>query len=130
MKIYHFILLIAITVFYSCAHRKTDRVVERFPNKEVKTYQKVSTVQVCRENCRIVKAKRTREEYYENGKLKSVEKTLTETTLDGQLRTAKNYSRFFDEKGKLTKKVNRNEFAGTTYLYENGKLVAKTSFDQ
>ena len=113
-----------------CASKRTVKLTEQHPNKVRKTYQKVSTYQVCRENCRIVKTKKKRIEYYESGKIRSYERSVNELSLDGQFHSQKIFSKLYDENGKLSKKVKRDDLEGTTYVYENGKLKSKTSFDQ
>jgi antitoxin component YwqK of YwqJK toxin-antitoxin module len=124
------VLLIALCCMMSCASKRTVRLTERHPNKALKTYQKVSTYQVCRENCRIVKTKKKRIEYYETGKMKSYERSVNELSLDGQYHSQRIYSKLYDEKGILFKKVRRDDLEGTVSLYENGKLKSKKSFDQ
>src|SRR4051812_20497682 len=119
------IYIVFLCLMVGCASKRTVRLTERHPNKEIKTYQVVSTYQVCRENCRIVKTKKKRIEYYETGKKRSIEKSVNEISLDGQYQSSKIHSKFFDEKGALSKKVKRDDLVGTVYVYENGKLKSK-----
>ena len=129
-SIFQFIFLIAFCILTSCASKRTVVLRESHPNKEKKMYHKVSTFQVCKENCRIVKTKKTRIEYYESGKIKSFETSLNELSLDGQYHSQKIYSKFYDENGVLVKKIKKDDLIGKVFVYENGKLKNKTNFDQ
>lgn len=130
IRLINLYLLIACFIFISCATKRTRITRDTYPNNQLKTYQKVSTYQKCREHCRIVKTKKTKIEYYENGNIKSREWSTTETTLDGEFTSQKIESRLYGENGKIVKKVKRDELKGKVSVYDNGKLISKNSFDQ
>jgi hypothetical protein len=124
------IAVIIAHILVGCASKRTVKLTEKYPSKNIKSYQVISTYQKCRENCRIVKTIKRKKEFYEDGTLKAREKTVNESTVDGDFHSLKTHAKLYDEKGRISKKVKKDDLEGTTYLYENGKLKSKTSFDQ
>jgi antitoxin component YwqK of YwqJK toxin-antitoxin module len=67
-------------------------------------------------------------EYYENGTVKTKERSLVETSIFGEMLHRRIMKREYDENGKLTQKIKKNNLEETIFVYQKGKLVSKKTF--
>ena len=129
MKLYiYLVCFIPLITLTGCFKTSTVHSKDYYPGKQLKSEQTVKTQQRCKKSCKWVGTRKRLREYYENGSIKTKENSLVETSIFGDILHRRILKREYDEKGKLTQKVKKNNLEETIFVYQNGKLISKKTF--
>lgn len=129
MRLYIYIITLSTLIsLSSCFKSSTVNSRDYYPNKQLKTVQTVKTQQRCKKSCKWVGTRKRLREYYENGTVKTKERSLVETSIFGEMLHRRILKREYDESGKLIQKIRKTNLEETIFVYQRGKLVSKKTF--